>query len=104
MEVVTIGSRTTGKSFQSRLQNFCGRALNVMVAERFNAAGVSALGGVEASCFAADDVTRNFGSQSGSFEGMLGTALDYAFEGTCRPHHCRRAKSQLGATNLPAQT
>ena len=54
-----------------------------MVAEGFNAAGVSALGGVAASCFAADDVTRNFGSQSGSFEGMLDTALDYAFEGTC---------------------
>lgn len=83
MEVVTIGSKTTGKSFRSRSKNFCGKALNAMASEGVNANNVSIDSGISADCFAADDPTKDFGTRSGSTEGMLDTALNYAFSGSC---------------------
>lgn len=83
LEVITLGSRTVGKAFISAPRRFCGISLNAMEADGVNANGVSVSGGIEADCFAEDDVTRDFGNQSGSIEGMLSASLDYLLNGTC---------------------
>jgi hypothetical protein len=83
IEVITIGGTTLGKPFGSVGRNFCGIVLNAMEIEYLNANGVSVAGGLPADCFAADDLTRNFGLQSGSVEGMLLGALEYLALGTC---------------------
>jgi len=83
MEVITMGSRTEGKAFISTSREFCGVSLNAMEADGVNAFGNTVAGGIPADCYAEDDVTRDFGFESGSVEGMLGSALDYYLNGTC---------------------
>jgi C-terminal processing protease CtpA/Prc len=83
IEVVTIGETTLGKPFISAGRNFCGQTINAMHAQGVNAEDLSVAGGIAADCFAEDDTTRNFGSQSGSVEGMLQSAIIFATEGTC---------------------
>lgn len=85
MEVVTIGTTTSGKPYIQTGRNRCGRQLNAIEAEGFNTAGVSVFGGIPAACYAADDRTSNFGidSETGRIEGMLESALDYIVFGTC---------------------
>lgn len=85
MEVVTIGSTTSGKPYIQSGRNRCGRQLNAIEAEGTNAAGVSVFGGIPATCYAADDRTRNYGIDvdTGKLEGMLESALDYVVYGVC---------------------
>ena len=83
IEVVTFGERTLGKPFISASRPFCGVSLNAMEAQGVNSNGVTVAGGIEADCFAADDVTRDYGSRSGSLEGMLASSLDFLLNGTC---------------------
>ncbi|MDB4223180.1 S41 family peptidase [Granulosicoccus sp.] len=86
MEVVTIGSTTSGKPYIQSGRNRCGRQLNAIEAEGINAVGVSVFGGIPATCYAADDRTRNFGIdvETGKLEGMLESALDYVVYGDCQ--------------------
>jgi len=79
IEVVTIGSTTTGKPFTSYGRTYCGSTLNAMQTESVNAVGVSVAGGIRADCSASDDIFQGFGSN----EGMLSTALDYLQDGSC---------------------
>ena len=83
IDVTTVGSRTEGKSFISAANVYCGKSLNAMEAQGVNANGVSVAGGITADCFAADDVTRDFGVSNGVIEGMLRPAADYLVFGTC---------------------
>lgn len=86
MEVITFGTKTRGKPFGSFSKKYCGMSLNAMDTHGYNAAGVSVLGGIEADCWAEDDITRDFASgasRSEPTEAMLDTALNYAFFGTC---------------------
>ena len=83
MEVTTIGSLTRGKPFSSRTKLFCGMALSAMETEGTNASNLSIAGGISADCYAADDLSSDFSFGSGRVEGMLDTALNYAFFGTC---------------------
>lgn len=83
IEVITIGTKTEGKPYISSSNNFCGKTLNVMEAQGVNANGVSVAGGITADCYAADDVTKDFGVNNGVIEGMLGAAADYVVFGSC---------------------
>lgn len=85
IEVVTVGSRTEGKSYISSSNSFCGKTLNAMEAQGVNANGVGVAGGITADCYAADDVTRDFGLNPDTkiLEGMLKPAADYLVFGTC---------------------
>ena len=85
IDVVTIGELTSGKPYISRAVDRCDERLNIILAEGFNANGVSVFGGIEASCFAADDLTRDFGTDpvTGETEGFLAAALDFVESGTC---------------------
>ena len=83
LEVVTIGERSTGKPFQSFSRDFCGMSLNAMSSEIVNASGNSVAGGIEATCYAVDDRTRNYGIGEAGIEGMLLAALDYVVFGDC---------------------
>lgn len=85
LEVVTMGARTSGKPYVQIPRDRCGKRLNAIEAEGFNDAGESVFGGIPASCFAADDLTRDFGAGSdGRSEGMLDAALQYLVAGVCR--------------------
>ncbi|MBX2880334.1 MAG: hypothetical protein KTR32_10405 [Granulosicoccus sp.] len=83
IDVVTIGETTRGKAFRSNGRKFCGKTLNIMQAQGVNANGVSVTGGISADCYAADDLTQNFGNQSGGIEGMLLKGLDNIVFGIC---------------------
>ncbi|ASJ72681.1 S41 family peptidase [Granulosicoccus antarcticus] len=84
MEVVTVGSTTSGKPYIQRGRVRCGEQLNAIEAEGFNAAGVSVFGGMPASCQVADDRLHDFGlNDDGEFEGMLKAGIDYLAEGSC---------------------
>jgi hypothetical protein len=85
IEVVTIGSTTSGKPYIQNGRNRCGRQLNIIEAEGINVAGVSVFSGIPATCYAADDRTRNFGIdvETGRLEGMLESALDYVVYEEC---------------------
>ena len=83
IEVITIGERTEGKAFRSYGRQFCGKQLNLMEVQGVNADGVSVVGGIPADCYAADDLARDFGQQSGSLEGMLNKGIDYLRNGAC---------------------
>ena len=85
MEVITMGSTTSGKPYVQSGRNRCGRRLNAIEAEGFNSAGVSVFGGIAPTCYAKDDRTLGFGldANTGAVEGMLSTALDYVAAGTC---------------------
>lgn len=96
MEVVTIGTRSTGKPYVQRAYTRCEEQLAVIEAEGFNAAGVSVFGGVPATCYAEDDLTRNFGlDESGQFEGFLQAGIDYISDGSCAASPIAQAKSSL---------
>lgn len=79
-EVVTIGSTTVGKAFRSSGRRYCGKILNAMQTQGKNANGVSVSGGISADCYAADDVSNNFGQG----EGMLDSALNFIVDGSCQ--------------------
>ncbi len=83
MEVITVGSLTAGKPYVQRGRDRCGRRLNAIEAEGFNAAGVSVFGGMPASCQAEDDRIHDFGLNDGTIEGMLKSGLDYLIQGRC---------------------
>ena len=83
MEVITVGETTEGKPYISSGRDFCGKTINAMEAQGVNANGVSVINGIPADCYAADDLSRNYGLQSGAVEGMLQSALDYITDGTC---------------------
>ena len=83
IDVVTVGTRSLGKPFTSNGRNFCGFTINAMQSQRVNAANVSVAGGIEADCYAEDDLIRNFGLESGSMEGMLLSGLNNVVFGTC---------------------
>ena len=83
IDVVTLGDTTLGKPFISAGRDFCDRRINAMEAEGFNAAGVSVLGGIPATCLAQDDMTRDFGTNEDGLEGMLQSAYDFIVSGTC---------------------
>lgn len=84
MDVVTMGGRTAGKPYVQIPRDRCGQRLNAIEAEGFNAADESVFGGIPARCFAADDLTRDFGAGSdGRSEGMLEAALQYVVAGVC---------------------
>lgn len=102
MNIVTMGSRTAGKSYIQFGRNRCGRQLNAIEAEGVNAAGVSVFGGITAACYAKDDRTRDFGfdADTGKLEGMLESALNYIASGTCLTEPLLTAKQSL---STPAQ-
>ena len=85
MEVVTIGSATSGKPYIQRAVDQCGERLAVIQAEGFNLAGNSVFGGVLPTCYAEDDLSTGFGisSDDNKLEGMLRAGLDYIVFGTC---------------------
>jgi len=85
VDVVTLGGTTRGKPYISSPDDRCGERLNLMLGEGFNAENFSVYGGVEASCFANDDLSRNFGvDENGDYEGMLQAGIDYiADERSC---------------------
>jgi hypothetical protein len=85
MEVITVGSRTSGKPYVQRGRDRCGVQLNAIEAEGFNAAGVSVFGGMPATCYAEDDTSNGFGLNDDirAVEGMLKAGLDYLVSGTC---------------------
>lgn len=83
MEVITIGSVTAGKPYIQTGRDRCGRKLNAIEAEGFNADGVSVFGGMPATCLVEDDRTHDFGLNDGEFEGMLSASLEYVTQGVC---------------------
>lgn len=85
LEVVTMGTRTSGKPYIQYGRSRCGKQLNAVEAEGFNAAGVSVYGGIAPTCHATDDRTSDFGihPDTGRLEGMLESALDYVVFGDC---------------------
>ncbi|MFK7891920.1 MAG: S41 family peptidase [Granulosicoccus sp.] len=83
IDVTTIGQTTRGKAFRSSGRQFCGRTLNAMQTQGVNANDQSVTGGLLADCYADDDLTRNFGAESGRFEGMLSKALNNLVFGAC---------------------
>ncbi len=83
IDVVVMGQRTEGKAFISVANQYCGRSLSAMEAQGVNADGISVAGGIPPNCFAADDITRDFGGTADGIEGMLESALDYVVFGVC---------------------
>ena len=98
IDVVTIGGLTSGKPYISRSLDRCDERLNIIQAEGFNANGVSVFGGVEPTCVAADDLTRDFGTNrvTGETEGFLAAALDYVESGACATPQLANADSITG--------
>lgn len=86
IEVITIGSRTTGKPYITRGNDYCGTQMHALQAEGFNANDVSVYGGIAPSCGGTDDLTRDFGMPANNLpiEGMLKDALDYIVLGSCK--------------------
>lgn len=100
MEVVTIGTRSTGKPYIQYAYTRCGEQLAVIEAEGFNDAGVSVFGGIPATCYAEDDLTRNLGlNEDGVFEGFLNAAVDYINHGTCATAPPEEVRSFLKVQN-----
>ncbi len=106
IEVITIGDTTLGKPFVSTAASFCGRSLSAMHSEFYNVGDVSAAGGITADCYAADDLTRDFGfhRDDGSFEGMARAAADYLVFGTCEsaPALAKQISSHNGPLDIEA--
>ncbi len=101
IEVLTIGTRSEGKPFISSSNKFCGKSLNAMEAQGVNANGVGVLGGIEADCYATDDLTTDFGIDDDSgTEGMLQAALDYITSGRCDAPPAVLAKVQSANEGL----
>jgi len=87
LDVVVLGQQTTGKPFIQSGNDRCEQRLFLVEAEGFNAAGNSVFGGIDPTCSAFDDVTRDFGldENTGEVEGMLQSALDFISDGSCAP-------------------
>lgn len=83
IDVVTVGTRTTGKPYISFSRDFCGKSISAMSAQGVNASGVSVFGGIAADCVASDDLTRDFGVSDGSIEGLVRSAAEYLVFGRC---------------------
>jgi len=83
VDVLTIGGTTTGKPYISSGRDFCGKRMNALEAEGFNADDNSVYGGIPATCAATDDPSQNFGINNGVVESMLLEALDNVVFGTC---------------------
>ena len=83
IDVVTVGSATSGKPYISFARDFCGKSVSAMSAEGVNANGVGVFGGIAADCAAADDLTRDFGVNNGSVEGMIKSAAEHIVFGSC---------------------
>lgn len=83
IDVTVMGQRTSGKPFISVANEYCGQSLSAMEAQGVNQNGVTVAGGIAPNCFAADDVTRDFGGSADGIEGMLESALDYVVFGIC---------------------
>lgn len=96
MDVITVGSLTAGKPYVQRGRDRCGRRLNAIEAEGFNAAGVSVFGGMPASCLAEDDRSHDFGLNNGAIEGMLKSGLDYLTQGSCATSIAAKSSARTG--------
>ena len=88
VDVVTIGSRTTGKPYISFSEEKCDRSMNAIYAEGFNANNVSVLGGIEPNCAATDNPVRGFPvnkivNNTDDVDSMIGAAIDYLNTGAC---------------------
>lgn len=104
MDVITIGTRTVGKPFISFGYERCDERLNIIEVEGFNAAGVSVFGGIPADCYAADDLTRDFGlSESNGLEGQLLAGLNFISNGTCETEPAMIASRQADRSSTRAQ-
>lgn len=101
IDVVTVGEATRGKPFRSSGRRFCGKTLNIMQTQGFNADGLSVLRGISADCHASDDLTRNYGQQSGSLEGMLSKGIDNIVYGTCDVAPALVVAKQLQVSPVP---
>ena len=89
IDVVTIGTRTTGKPYISQSVEKCDRSMNALFAEGFNANGVSVLGGIAATCEAFDNPVQDYPvndivDNTDEVDSMVGSAIDYLHTGTCR--------------------
>lgn len=84
IDVTQIGGTTVGKPYISSPRDFCGKRMNALEGEGFNANNVSVFGGIPADCFAADDASINFGLTDGELEPMLLAAADSIVFGTCQ--------------------
>jgi len=104
IEVVTVGSTTTGKPYISSGRDFCSKRINALEAEGFNAAGVSVFGGIPADCAASDDQTRDFGLASGEIEGMLRAGADYLVFGACESALLAKGNDSAGVFSAKAPT
>ena len=84
IDVVIVGDTTFGKPYISIGREFCGKRISAMSAQGVNANGVSVFNGLSADCSASDDVTRDFGVETGGvIEGMVKSGADYLVFGTC---------------------
>jgi C-terminal processing protease CtpA/Prc len=84
IDVVIVGDTTSGKPYISIGREFCGKRISAMSAQGVNANGVNVFNGLSADCSASDDVTRDFGVETGGvIEGMVKSGADYLVFGTC---------------------
>jgi len=89
IDVVTIGTRTTGKPYISQSVEKCDRSMNALYAEGFNANGASVLGGITPTCEAFDNPVQDYPvsdivNNTAEVDSMLGSAIDYLHFGTCK--------------------
>ncbi len=83
IDVRLVGGTTTGKPYISSPRDFCGKRMNALEGEGFNANNQSVFGGIPADCQAADDISVDFGLNNGELEPMLLAAADSIVFGTC---------------------
>jgi len=85
IEVVTVGSTTSGKPYSSIASSYCGNTLSAMHSIIVNAEGVSVGDGITADCYGEDDLTRDFGIRPAgeAFEGLARSAAAYIVSGDC---------------------
>ena len=83
INVRTVGTTTVGKPYITAPRDFCGKRMNALEGEGFNANGVSVYGGIEADCFAQDDTSVDWGIVGDNPEPMLLAAADSIVFGTC---------------------
>ena len=84
IDVRLVGGTTTGKPYISAPRDFCGKRMNALEGEGFNADNVSVFGGIPADCVAHDDISVDFGqNSSGELEPMLLAAADSIVFGAC---------------------
>lgn len=109
IDVVIVGDTTAGKPYISIGREFCGKRINAMTAQGVNASGDNVFNGLSADCLGTDDLTRDFGVETGGpIEGMVKSGADYLVFGTCNtPVLTKRSVTQSvpafdpEAPNLP---